>query len=478
MNQPAKGERESAMPTALLTMRPKEAVCLAGAVVAVLALTMIGFGWVPHISLVLVMCGLFAYGRWRGLDFAAMQAKMAEGVISGIGAIYLFFYIGLLVAALMMSGAIPTLMYYGFDLISPHYFYMSAFVLCSVIGVALGSGFTTCATAGVAFLGMAGAFNADPAVVAGAVVSGALFGDKMSPLSDTTTIAASIVGIDLFDHIRNMLYTTVPAWLLTALFLWLLSGHAEQADLADAAQMQQQLLASGLVHGYALLPLAVLVALAVLKVNAVYTIIATIAAALAVTYLHSSPTLGQLGGWFFSGYKPAEGLDLGAVGKLVSRGGMESMFFSQTIVILALSLGGLLTSLGILPALLSGIAHLLTGVGRATATAAATAFGINFLIGEQYLSLLLTGNTFKPLYERLGLHPRNLARTIEDAGTVINPLVPWGVYGVFLAGILQVPVVDYVPYAFFCYLSLILTLIYGFTGFTISKLPPKGPPSD
>lgn len=460
------------MSKALLTLQPKEALGIAVAAVAVLAVTMIGFGWVPHISIVLLMCGLFAYGRLRGLDFDTMQSKMADGVVSGIGAIYLFFYIGLLVAALMMSGAIPTLMYYGFDWISPHYFYVSAFVLCSVIGIALGSGFTTCATAGVAFLGMADAFHANHAVVAGAVVSGALFGDKMSPLSDTTTIAASIVGVDLFDHIRNMLYTTIPAWILTAVFLWMLTGNVADADLMNIAAMQQQLTASGLVHGYALLPFAVLIVLAVRKVNAIYTIIATIFTAIAVTYIHSSPTLAQLGGWFFSGYKPAEGLDLGAVGKLVSRGGMESMFFSQTIVILALSLGGLLGSLGILPALLSGIGHWITSVGRATAAAAATAFGINFLIGEQYLSLLLTGNTFNALYERLGLHPRNLARTIEDAGTVINPLVPWGVYGVFLAGILQVPVVDYVPYAFFCWLSLILTLIYGFTGFTISKLPP------
>ncbi len=460
-------------PLTITTMRPREALLISILIVAVMGVTMIGFGWVPHISIVLVMCGLFAYGRFKGAGFDAMQKSMAEGVVSGIGAIYLFFYIGLLVAALMMSGAIPTLMYYGFDLISPHFFYISAFVLCSVIGISLGSGFTTCATAGVAFLGMAEAFDANPAIVAGAVVSGALFGDKMSPLSDTTTIAASIVGVDLFDHIRNMMFTTIPAWILTAIFLWLLTGNVADADLSNIAAMQQQLVASGLVHGYALLPFAVLIVLAVRKVNAIYTIIATIFTAIAVTYIHSSPTLGQLGGWFFSGYKPAEGLDLGTVGKLVSRGGMESMFFSQTIVILALSLGGLLQGLGVLPTLLAGVSHLLTGVGRATAAAAATAFGINFLIGEQYLSLLLTGNTFKPLYERLNLHPRNLARTIEDSGTVINPLVPWGVYGVFLAGILGVPVVDYVPYAFFCYLSLILTLIYGFTGFTISRLPQE-----
>ena len=457
----------------LLQMRPAKALLITIAIVAVMGVTMIGFGWVPHISIVLVLCGLFAYGQLKGLHFGAMQARMAKGVVSGIGAIYLFFFVGLLVSALMMSGAIPTLMYYGFDLISPRMFYLSAFVLCSVIGVALGSGFTTCATAGVAFIGMAPAFSANPAIVAGAVVSGALFGDKMSPLSDTTGIAASIVGIDLFEHISNMMYTTVPAWLLSAALFWLLTGDVAHADLGNITAMQQQLIQSGLVHWYALLPFVVLVVLALRKVNAIYTMIATIMAALVVTYLHSSPTLSQLGGWFFSGYKPAEGLDLGTVGKLVSRGGMESMFFSQTIIILALSLGGLLGGLGVLSALLDGITHWLTNTWRATFAAAMTATGINVLIGEQYLSLLLTGNTFQPLYQRLRLHPRNLSRTIEDAGTVINPLVPWGVYGVFLAGILGVPVIDYVPYAFFCYLSLLLTLVFGFTGITISKLDDK-----
>lgn len=453
----------------LLHLRPAKALLIAVAIVAVMGVTMIGLGWIPHISITLALCGLFAYGRVNGQNFRAMQTKMGLGVMSGIGALYLFFFVGLLVSALMMSGAIPTLMYYGFDLISPKMFYLSAFILCSIIGVALGSGFTTCASAGVAFIGMAAAFNANPAIVAGAVVSGALFGDKMSPLSDTTGIAASIVGIDLFDHIRNMMYTTVPAWLITAALFWLLTGDVANADLSNIAAMQQQLIQSGLVHWYALLPLVVLVVLAMCKVNAIYTIICTIIASLAVTYMHSSPTLTQLGDWFFNGYKPAEGLDLGAVSKLVSRGGMQSMFFSQTIIILALSLGGLLGGLGVLPALLDGVKHLLTTPGRATFAAAMTAICINVLIGEQYLSLLLTGNTFQPLYKRLNLHPRNLSRTIEDAGTVINPLVPWGVYGVFLAGILGVPVIDYVPYAFFCYLSLLLTLVFGFTGITISK---------
>lgn len=203
--------------------------------------------------------------------------------------------------------------------------------------------------------------------------------------------------------------------------------------------------------------------------NAIYTIIYTIASALIITYLHSMPSIGQLGGYMFGGYAPAENLALGEVGGMISRGGMQSMFFTQTIVILALSLGGLLRALGILPALLLGIKDMLTSSGRAIFAAAMAALSINVLIGEQYLSILLSGTAFRPTFERLDLHPKNLSRTIEDAGTVINPLVPWSVCGVFISQALGVPVLDYLPYAFFCYLSLLLTILFGFTGITITR---------
>ena len=234
---------------------------------------------------------------------------------------------------------------------------------------------------------------------------------------------------------------------------------------------REQLEASGLVHAYSLIPFAVLVVLAVRRVNAVVAMLATIAAAVAVTYLHSSPNLATLGSWFYGGFKLEGGFE--HIGRLVSRGGLESMFFTQTIVILGLSLGGLLFTLGIIPSLLDGVRRFLTSAGRATACVAATSVGVNVLIGEQYLSILLAGETFKPVYDKLGLHPRNLSRTLEDAGTVINPLVPWSVCGAFIAKTLGVPVLDYLPYAFFCYLSLLLTLVFGWTGITLSKKQPE-----
>lgn len=451
----------------LLNLSLNQALTIVIILVAAMGYTIIALEWVPHLTILIAMLSLLGYGMLRGVSWDAMQGRMAQAVEQGMGAVYLFFFIGLLVSALMMSGAIPTLIYYGFGLISPEMFYLSAFLLCSVIGLAIGSSLTTCATVGVAFMGMGEAFGANAAITAGAVVSGAFFGDKMSPLSDTTGIAASIVGIDLFEHIKNLAFTTIPALILTSgIFMWGVPSISS-GSLNNVLALKEQLNASGLVHFDALLPFVLLVVLAVRKVNAIVAMLWTILLAVGITYLHSSPSLGQVGGWFFAGFSH-DNLGEG-IAKLVQRGGLQSMFFTQTVVILAFSLGGLLFALGVIPALLEAMRRFLTTIGRATISVAATSVGVNVLIGEQYLSLLLAGETFKPIYDKLGLHPRNLSRTLEDAGTVINPLVPWSVCGVFIANVLKVDVVDYLPYAFFCWLCLVLTVLVGFTGLTISK---------
>lgn len=451
----------------LLNLSLTEALLVMVASVAIMGIGIIAFEWAPHLPILLAIVALLLYGLARGAKWLEMQKRMAAAVEQGIGAVYLFFFIGLLVSALMMSGSIPTLMYYGFGWISPQYFYLSAFLLCSLTGISIGSSLTTCATVGAAFMGMSEAFQAAPAVTAGAVVSGAFFGDKMSPLSDTTGIAAATVGVDLFEHIKNMAYTTVPALLLTsAAFVWLVpaigSGSLEQVGI-----LRGQLADSGLVHGYALLPFMLLVVPAVSRVGAIPAIIATIALSVGMTYLHSAPDMAQIGGWFFGGFKAEHAAE--GIARLISRGGLESMFFTQTVVILALSLGGLLFALNVVPTLLDAMRRFLTNAGRATFSVALSSVGVNVLIGEQYLSILLAGETFKPVYQKLGLHPRNLSRTLEDAGTVINPLVPWSVCGVFIAKALGVSVMDYLPFSFFCYLCLLLTLLCGYTGLTLSK---------
>lgn len=446
----------------------KEAVISILIVFFILGFPMIAIrDMVPHIPILLALICLIVYGRARGISFDKMQDSMAESVHTSMGAIYLFFFIGILVTALMISGAIPSLIYFGLDIISSKTFYLSSFLATAIIGIAIGSSLTTVATLGVALMSVSNAFGLNPAITAGAIVSGAFFGDKMSPLSDTTGIAASIVGIDLFDHIKNMMYTTIPAFIVSAIAFTLMSLGQEAASLDGIESFRSSILATGLVHPYSLLAFGVLILLSIRRIPAVLTLIYTSLASLLISKLHSSYSMGQLAKFFFDGFS-MDGLSQD-IGSLVSRGGISSMFFTMTIVILALSLGGLLFGLGIIPSILNSLNQVLDSPSRASTCVVATALGVNLIVGEQYLSILLAGRTFKPIYDQLGLHPKNLSRTLEDSGTVINPLVPWGVCGAFSTSMLGVATLAYLPFAIFCYTSLILTVVVGLTGLTMTR---------
>ena len=446
----------------------KEAVISILIVFFILGFPMIAIrDMVPHIPILLALICLIVYGRARGISFDKMQESMAESVHTSMGAIYLFFFIGILVTALMISGAIPSLIYFGLNIISSKTFYLSSFLATAIIGIAIGSSLTTVATLGVALMSISNAFGLNPAITAGAIVSGAFFGDKMSPLSDTTGIAASIVGIDLFDHIKNMMYTTIPAFIVSAIAFTLMSLGQDAASLDGIESFRSSILATGLVHPYSLLAFGVLILLSIRRIPAVLTLIYTSLASLLISKLHSSYSMGQLAKFFFDGFS-MDGLSQD-IGSLVSRGGISSMFFTMTIVILALSLGGLLFGLGIIPSILSSLNQVLDSPSRVSTCVVATALGVNLIVGEQYLSILLAGRTFKPIYDQLGLHPKNLSRTLEDSGTVINPLVPWGVCGAFSTSMLGVATLAYLPFAIFCYTSLILTVIVGLTGLTMTR---------
>lgn len=446
----------------------KEAVISILIVFFILGFPMIAIrDMVPHIPILLALICLIVYGRARGISFDKMQESMAESVHTSMGAIYLFFFIGILVTALMISGAIPSLIYFGLNIISSKTFYLSSFLATAIIGIAIGSSLTTVATLGVALMSISNAFGLNPAITAGAIVSGAFFGDKMSPLSDTTGIAASIVGIDLFDHIKNMMYTTIPAFIVSAIAFTLMSLGQDAASLDGIESFRSSILATGLVHPYSLLAFGVLILLSIKRIPAVLTLIYTSLASLLISKLHSSYSMGQLAKFFFDGFS-MDGLSQD-IGSLVSRGGISSMFFTMTIVILALSLGGLLFGLGIIPSILNSLNQVLDSPSRVSICVVATALSVNLIVGEQYLSILLAGRTFKPIYDQLGLHPKNLSRTLEDSGTVINPLVPWGVCGAFSTSMLGVATLAYLPFAIFCYTSLILTVIVGLTGLTMTR---------
>ncbi len=445
---------------ALHTPSLPESALVAVITVALLSFLIIGTGWVPHIGIVFVMLCLLIYGRLRGISYQQMQKAMADALMSSVGALYLFFFIGILVTALLISGSIPSLIYYGSALMSANYFYVSVFLITSIIGIALGSSLTTAATLGVAFMGIGEAFDSNLMITAGAIVSGAFLGDKMSPLSDTTTIAAATVEVDLFEHINNMLRTTLPALIICCILYTYLSLSSQTAigNIERINAFRLALQETKLVHTVSLLPFALLIILAICRIPAVLAMIYTALLAVFIAQFLGYNDFSRYGTYFFSGFTPDPNWAPDLV-RMFSRGGLQNMFFTLTIVLLAVSMGGLLFALGVIPRLLQSIANWLSSRLRATVAVAATSIGVNLLIGEQYLSILLSGETFKPIYDRLELERKHLSRTLEDAGTVINPLVPWSVCGVFIADQLHISVIDYLPYAFFCYLSVLITLV-------------------
>lgn len=446
----------------------KEALVIVLLMLSVLSYSMIRLGVAPHIPILISIFILIVYGLAKQIPYQSLEIGFIEGAKAGLSAVFLFFLIGVLLSSWLMGGTIPTLMYAGFELVTPQFFFVIVFVVTSIIGVSIGSAFTTAGTVGVALLGVAQALDLSLAITAGAIVSGAFFGDKMSPLSDTTNLASSIVKVDLFTHIRNMGWTTIPAFLISAGLFALLSPNLSSAPLENVAVFQTILLDTDLISVWTLLPFIVLLVLTLLKKPAILNLAASSGVSIVMILLTQSVSATEMMNVLYGGFQSDTGNAV--VDQLLTRGGIESMMFTVSLVLLALGLGGILFTLGIIQTLIHSIERFLTKTSSVVTAAASTGFSINVLIGEQYLSILLTGEAYQASFQKNNLAPKNLSRVLEDAGTVVNPLVPWSVSGVFLTSVLGVPTLDYLPFAFFCLLCPLLTLVYGFTGISLAPL--------
>lgn len=422
----------------------------------------------PHIPIFLVIAILLAYGLLKKVPFRDLEGGMIAGASAGLGAVFIFFFIGILISSWIMGGTIPTLIYYGFLTVSPNFFFAIVFLICSIVGISIGSSLTTVATVGVAFMGIAGAMDISLTITAGAIVSGAFFGDKMSPLSDTTNLASGTVGVDLFEHIKNMGWTTIPAFLISFVIYAIISPTGAATSFETVEQFKEGLLSTGLIHWYTLLPIVVLVIMTFYKAPAVITLAVVSIIGVGLGSLLDPVPASDIFKILFDGYVSQTGNK--DVDALLTRGGMNSMLFTIALVLLALTMGGLLFTLGIIQSILAKVQSLFKSAGSVITGAAITGIGVNTLIGEQYLSILLTGEAFKAQFAKVGLSPKNLSRVMEDAGTVVNPLVPWSVCGIFIASVLGISTLDYLPFTFFCLLGPILTILFGWSGKTLTKL--------
>ncbi|WP_163971364.1 Na+/H+ antiporter NhaC [Oceanobacillus halotolerans] len=435
-----------------------ESIIIFIVIVGFISYFIIGLETVPHVPILIGILFLFVYGLSKRISFSDLEAGMIAGAKTGMGAIFLFFLIGILISSWIMSGTIPALMNVGFSIVGSTGFYAIIFAVTGIIGISLGSSFTTVATIGVAFIGIAGAIDASLSITAGAIVSGAFFGDKMSPLSDTTNLASSIVGVDLFDHIKHISLTTIPAFIISFIIFIILSPN-ESASFQDVKLYQDALDEAALIHWSSWIPFIVLIIFTIFRIPALIALAASGIIASLVAWMANSFLWQEIWDIWFNGFTGTTSFE--PVNDLLSKGGINSMLFTISLVLLALGFGGLLFVTGIVPSLLNSFKEKLTSIRSVIASTAATAIGVNVLIGEQYLSIMLTGETYKGVYQKIGLSRKALSRTLEDAGTVINPIVPWSVAGVFVADVLGVSVLAYLPFAFFCLLSPIITIIFG-----------------
>jgi len=386
---------------------------------------------------------------------------------------------------------VPTLIYYGLELLSPGWFYAASCLICAITALSIGSSWTVAGTLGVALIGIAGGLGLSPAIAAGAIISGAYFGDKMSPLSDTTNLAPAVVGTDLFTHIRHMAWTTGPSFVIALTLYALLGiGAGADADVVALDALKATLSENFQISMITLLPLAAVFLLAYKKVPPIPTILfgALLGGLFAVAmqphvvidFANSpdlSPGMAMIKGvWlaFADGYSSTTGV--ADVDDLLSRGGMSSMLNTIWLVICALSFGAVLEHAGILKRLVQSALEAAKSTGTLIMTVVLSCIGINIIAADQYIAIVLPGKMYKAEFARRGLDPRNLSRVIEDSGTLTSPLVPWNTCGAFMAGTLGVATLTYLPFAFLNLINPVISIIYGFTGFTIKRVDEEAAP--
>lgn len=439
-------------------------ICFLG-VIAFIAGGLLALEISLHSVLFLSVVWTAAHASWLGHGNLTLRGFMFDAITRSLPAIAIFLLIGMVIASFIHSGTIATLMYYGLDWLSPAMFLPMGLVLCSIMSVATGTSWGTVGTLGVVFIGIGQSLGMPLPLVAGMIVCGATFGDKLSPISDTTNLAALSAGTSLYRHIYSMLFTTTPAYLL-ALILFALIGFSfsQQTLAANETALIQQALAEQfrLAPWLTLLPLACLAVLSIRRVapEVAMSVAILVAVVIAVLYQDSGavPVLNAL--W----QNEPGNTGITSLDELLGRGGMYSMSWTLLLALLAIALGGILHGAGFLGMLLAGIISRVKRTTSLIATTIASSVVGNMAMGEAYISIILNCQLFSRKYEQHKLDPAILSRSVEEGSTMTTALIPWTTAGAFYAATLGVPVLDYLPYAFFNYLNGFFAIVMAALG--------------
>lgn len=424
----------------------------------------------PHIPLLIGTAVAILITMLHGYEFSEVEEMMYKGIRHALPAIVIIILVGLVIGSWIGSGVVATMIYYGLQLIDPRYFLAVVIILCGIVALAIGSSWSTMATVGVASMGIGISMGISPGIVAGAVICGSYFGDKMSPLSDTTNLASGLTGVDLFEHIKHMFYTTIPA-LVISLIAFFFIGQRFGGRNFDAKNINDILATmqdNFLITPWLLLIPIIVIALVVVKVPAIPAIcVGIILGFFAQIFLQGGSITEALTA-LQTGYTIESGNKL--VDELFNRGGLESMFYTISLTLVAMTFGGVLEYSGMLTALIAVILKVAKSTGSLIASVIISCIGTNFTCSEQYISIIVPSRMYINTFKDKKLHPKNLSRALEDGGTLTSVFVPWNTCGVFIASTLDVSVVEYAPFAILNYTVPIISIIFGYIGFKIIGL--------
>ncbi|KYG72111.1 transporter (NhaC family) [Roseivirga ehrenbergii] len=422
-----------------------------------------------------------------GFKWDTIQSGIVKSISSAMASIIILLLIGCLAGTWLLSGIVPAMIYYGLQILNPTIFLFAACVICAVVSMATGSSWTTAATVGIALIGIGQALGLNEGMVAGAILSGAYFGDKMSPLSDTTNLAPAMAGTDLFTHIRYMTLTTVPS-IIIALILFLILGFTSSAsgDINETGEILTAISSRFNINGWLfLVPLAV-IAMILKKVPAIPAILIGALLGAIFALIFQPEVVTSVAGWeganwevTFVGIMKSLYGDISVVtgnamvDELLTSGGMAGMLNTVWLIISAMIFGGVMERTGLLKRIAAAVISKVSSTGSLVTATAGTTIFFNGTASDQYLAIVVPGRMYADIYKQKGLAPENLSRTLEDSGTVTSVLIPWNTCGAYHSSVLGVATGAYIPYAFFNLISPLMTIAFAYLNIKIKKIDPS-----
>lgn len=467
-------------------------------VAALIILTVLKWEIDIHITLIFGAMVACAYGiLFLKYDYDTIEKGIIDGIMTGMQANLILMTVGCLIGIWITSGVVPSMIYYGLSILSPSIFLFATLIICSIVSLATGTSWGTSGTVGIAIMGIAYGLGIPAPLTAGVVISGAYFGDKMSPLSDTTNLAPAVAGTDLFQHIRAMIWTTGPTYLLVmAITIFLGFRYAGgELDYSKIEALQVVLAKEFWISPLSLIAPAAVILLSAMRKPALPSLWAGVFIALIFGVIQGA-NFGELVDMMNFGYAPtfsaelagaegdalvaliaANGLTLlpdiahdaaSSIVELMGRGGLQSMMWTISLILCAFTFGSTMEVIGCLKVMLEAIMKPIKSVGGLITATIFSCAVCNVFLGDQYLSIAMPGRMFKSAFDESGLHPRMLSRSLEDSGTLISVLIPWNTCGAYHTTVLGVPTIEYIPYAFLNYMNPIIAIIITYMGIGIS----------